>query len=275
MENLIALFISGCIIIFFYKFIKSLSINSKLKRIITDIVSANFDVLFNNLQKAYYKNEYGYVDKNSLIKEIKKFIRIAVISDVRVKKVFNMLVKDLEDEHRFSSRNKRKFIIKKVSKTKHKSIENDVELRICKITAEAFDAVCSLRGVDIENPIKNIDVPINIGVDYEIFVENKLKEKGFETQRTSIVGDQGVDIIAIKNGKKIAIQCKYYTKSVSNKAVQEIVAGANFYACDAKVVITNSYFTKSAKQLAASLGVVLIEYNRIDDIDKSEECRIL
>lgn len=268
MENFIALLISGYIIICFYKFIKNLSVNSKLKKIISDIVIVNFDILFNNLQKAYYKNEYGYVDKNSLIKEIKKFVQIAVISDTRVKKIFNNLVSNLETEHRFSSKNKRKFVIKQVSKTKHKSIENDVELRICKITADTFDAVCSLKGVDIEDPIKDIDTKINTGIDYEIFVENKLKDMGFVVQRTKIVGDQGVDIIATRNDENFAIQCKYYTKSVSNKAVQEIVAGANFYGCSGKVVITNSYFTKSAKQLAASLGVILVEYNNFNDIDK-------
>lgn len=268
MENLIVLFIGGYIIVLFYKFITRLSIDAKLKKIIYDIVIKNFDILFRNLQKAYYKNEYGYADKNSLIKEIKKFVQVVVINDVQIRKLFNILVNDLEVEHRLSSRNKKKFILKKVSKTKHKSIENDVELKICKIVADTFDSVCEFKKVRIEDPIKEPDMEINTGVDYEVFVENKLKNMGFEIQRTKITGDQGVDIIAIKDNHKTAIQCKYYTKSVGNKAVQEIVAGANFYGCSKKAVITNSFFTKSAKQLAASLDVLLIEYNSIADIEK-------
>ncbi len=89
---------------------------------------------------------------------------------------------------------------------------------------------------------------------------------GFTIQRTKIVGDQGVDLIAIKDDRKIAIQCKYYTNSVGNKAVQEIIAGADFYGCPEKAVITNSYFTKSAKQLAASLNVILVEYNNFNSL---------
>lgn len=42
-----------------------------------------------------------------------------------------------------------------------------------------------------------------------------------------------------------------------NSAVQEAVVGKSYYHCDKVVVITNNYFTPSAKELAQSNDVIL------------------
>lgn len=95
------------------------------------------------------------------------------------------------------------------------------------------------------------------GVDYENYIEEILTKAGFEVRRTPVTGDQGVDLIANKNDTKFAIQCKYYSKPVGNGAVQEIIAGKDFYKCDVAVVCSNNSFTKSAVSLAYSSDVVL------------------
>jgi HJR/Mrr/RecB family endonuclease len=46
------------------------------------------------------------------------------------------------------------------------------------------------------------------------------------------------------------IPTKCYAGSVSNSAVQEIVAGMKYYNCQRGVVVTNSTFTKAATELA-------------------------
>lgn len=235
-------------------------LRKKLKKNISDLVTQNFDILFNNLSKAYYKNEYGYVDKNSIIKEVKRFVQIVIMNNVQAKRLISDLVNYKNLQWLFSSKTKR------ISKTRQKSNENDVEFYVCTLVADVFGAICIDKGVDINKPMKDTASSVQTGVDYEVFCENKLRDMGFTIQRTKIVGDQGVDLIAIKNDRKIAIQCKYYTNSVGNKAVQEIIAGANFYGCPEKAVITNSYFTKSAKQLAASLNVILVEYNNFNSL---------
>ena len=74
-----------------------------------------------------------------------------------------------------------------------------------------------------------------------------------ETSRT---GDQGADVIAEKNGKKIIVQCKLYSKPVGNKAVQEVFAAKQFYNGDLGIVITNNDYTKSARQLANSTNIL-------------------
>ena len=70
-------------------------------------------------------------------------------------------------------------------------------------------------------------------------------------------GDQGVDIIAYKHFSKYAVQCKYYSYPVGNKAVQEVYAGGKYYDCDRCIVMTNGTFTKAAISAANKLDVKL------------------
>lgn len=98
------------------------------------------------------------------------------------------------------------------------------------------------------------------GLQYEQSCAKLLLYRGFhKIVVTKSSGDQGVDIIAHKNGKKYAIQCKYYKHPVGNKAVQEAYSGANFYDCDAAIVMTNNTYTRSARELADKLNVILLE----------------
>lgn len=91
-----------------------------------------------------------------------------------------------------------------------------------------------------------------------------LKRKGFRhVQITRGSGDQGIDILAKKGGKKYGFQCKYYQTPVGNKAVQEAYSGAKYYECDVAVVITNTTFTKSAKELAERTEVRLWENQKL------------
>lgn len=96
------------------------------------------------------------------------------------------------------------------------------------------------------------------GWQYEHYCAEYLKKIGFtDVQVTQGSGDQGVDIIANNGADKYAIQCKYYSGAVSNKAVQEVFTGMHYYGCDIALIITNSYFTKSAQELAQRTNVVL------------------
>lgn len=98
------------------------------------------------------------------------------------------------------------------------------------------------------------------GQDYEKYVASRIKAMGYHSiMMTKESGDHGADIIAYApDGVKCAIQCKYYSKPVGNKAVQEALAGAVFYECNRAIVITNTTFTKQAIEEAQKIGVKLI-----------------
>lgn len=101
------------------------------------------------------------------------------------------------------------------------------------------------------------DIDLMSGKEFEEFICYLFKKMGYTVNLTPTSGDQGIDIIAIKNGLRIGIQTKCYSNSVSNKAIQEVVAGIKYYGLKKAIVITNNYFTKSAIELALSNEVVL------------------
>ena len=96
------------------------------------------------------------------------------------------------------------------------------------------------------------------GIRYEKYCCEYLSERGFTTKTTAVTGDQGVDILAEKDDIRYAVQCKYReVGTVGNDAVQQIIAGKNFYDCDVAVVIANTSFSSSAIHLAEKLRVRL------------------
>lgn len=107
------------------------------------------------------------------------------------------------------------------------------------------------------------------GHDFEYFCANLLSKNGFNNvEVTQGSGDQGIDIIAYKDDIKYGIQCKCYSSDIGNKAVQEAFAGKTFYNCHLACVLTNRYFTSSAKELAEKNGVLLWDRDKLLDLIK-------
>ncbi|MBX3569005.1 MAG: restriction endonuclease [Rhizobiaceae bacterium] len=108
--------------------------------------------------------------------------------------------------------------------------------------------------------------PSNIPFDghsFEKWVADALSLYGWEAEVTSPSMDQGIDVIATRNGKKVGIQCKLYSSAVGNKAIQEAHAGKAYYGLDAVAVVTSSQYTASARSLAAMTGVGLFSHHDI------------
>lgn len=116
------------------------------------------------------------------------------------------------------------------------------------------------------NTYNSNSIEINSGEEYEVHCCLLLEKSGWETSRTSSIGDQGVDILARKNGKVLAIQCKYYSSPVGNKAVQEVVAGIRHYSADMGAVVSNAGYTSSAKTLAKSNDIYLLHHFDLEKI---------
>jgi restriction system protein len=88
------------------------------------------------------------------------------------------------------------------------------------------------------------------GLEFESYMKRLFEIQGYVVFPTKSTGDQGADLILMKNHEKTAVQIKKYSGKVSNKAVQEVVASKKFYNCENALVVTNSEFTDSAIQLA-------------------------
>jgi restriction system protein len=96
------------------------------------------------------------------------------------------------------------------------------------------------------------------GEDYEHWVAEQLRRKGWSAKVTPARGDKGIDVIAKKNGKTVGIQCKRYSSNVGNSPVQEILAAQAYYDLDTLAVVTTVGFTPAAKELASRTGVKLL-----------------
>lgn len=104
------------------------------------------------------------------------------------------------------------------------------------------------------------------GIDFERFLEQAFRALGYETQLQGRAGDQGVDLLIRSDSQTWAVQAKGYEGAVSNSAIQEVVAGMYHYRCTRCAVVTNSVFTRSARELAESNNCLLIEGESLADL---------
>lgn len=111
------------------------------------------------------------------------------------------------------------------------------------------------------------DINKMTGEQFEKYVAERLNEAGWlDVKTTPKSGDHGVDIFAVKDGEKYVFQCKRYKQSVNTPAVQEIYTGKGVYKADYAVVITNSTYTKKAREMAKELDVKLWNLEMIDSL---------
>lgn len=106
------------------------------------------------------------------------------------------------------------------------------------------------------------------GLQFEVEVRGILEAAGFDVSHTGASGDQGADLMARKDGLSYAVQCKNYSAPAGNSAVQEVLSAKAFYQADYGIVCAPNGFTKSAKSLASSAGILLVPPTLLHDLDK-------
>ena len=110
------------------------------------------------------------------------------------------------------------------------------------------------------------------GHAFEYFCAELLRKNGYKkVEVTPGSGDQGIDVIANKDGIRFGIQCKCYTSDIGNKAVQEAYSGKEYYGCHIGVVLSNRYFTASAKELASKNRILLWDRDHLIDLLKNAD----
>jgi restriction system protein len=103
--------------------------------------------------------------------------------------------------------------------------------------------------------------------EFEAFCAEELRQGGWSARLTPTTGDQGVDVIAEKNGIRVVLQCKLYSGSVGNSAIQEVVAGKAYERAHHCAVVTNSRYTPAAEQLAGTNGVLLLHFSELPNLE--------
>ena len=103
------------------------------------------------------------------------------------------------------------------------------------------------------------DIDTMDGLAFEKYVANLLEQQGYSNISLTEQYDYGVDIIATRDGICWGIQVKRYSGLVKAEAVRQVVTGLRVYGCDRAMVITNSFFSRVAVQLADSNDCVLVD----------------
>ena len=106
---------------------------------------------------------------------------------------------------------------------------------------------------------REVEFQIMSGEEFETYIGRLLRSAGYAVRGTPTTGDQGADLIANKDGRKVIIQAKRYEGAVGNKAVQEVLSAVTYYGGDEGWVVTNSTFTPSAVALAQKANVKLFD----------------
>jgi SNF2 family DNA or RNA helicase/Holliday junction resolvase len=113
--------------------------------------------------------------------------------------------------------------------------------------------------------INNIYQSINPS-EFEILISKLYERQGYEVYPTVQSGDNGVDVVAIKDNKLTLIQCKQLKKEkLPRKAINEVFGGKNIYANklgkkvkELIVVTTAKRITNQTQELAKQNKVKVI-----------------
>ena len=231
-ENSITIFM---IAFWTFVFTRSLEKEHRIKHLMESKVALYEDVLCKKYNQLVYQDDYGKMKTDAFKRECQYFIKNVLFTDQEVIKALKIKKFDLDNK---------------------------------KLHALA-DELCEYIELKISQHAQpRIKLSYSSPYDFEGYCAQILKDKGWNVQVTQKSSDQGVDVIAEKNGEKVAIQCKMYNQPVGNKAVQEVNAGKNYYQTQYAAVVTTSSYTSSAHQLAKNCNILLLT---VDDLENLEE----
>ena len=224
-----------------------------------NIIKTTFDFreFYNSYQKIYemlFKLNTLRVDKK-------------ICNEEEARKIDDLIKNNSQYEIMFINRCAEKYGLKKlyensiyfVSFTEEcqRYIDSLTEQILSQLTPEKQRLFCKTYNV-----LPNFD-SMN-GTEFEQFCADVLLKNNFKSiSLTEHSGDHGTDILAEKDDIIYAIQCKCYSSNIGNSAVQQALAGKNYYKADIAVVLTNRYFTEQAKEEAKIFNVKLWDRNRL------------
>lgn len=104
------------------------------------------------------------------------------------------------------------------------------------------------------------------GIEFESFLKSHFEALGYHVATTPKTGDYGADLVLARGREKIVLQAKRYAGKIGIAAIQQIVAAKSYYGAGKAIVVTNSYFTKNAAELARKNGVELWDRNKLQSV---------
>ena len=95
---------------------------------------------------------------------------------------------------------------------------------------------------------------------FEALCAEALRRQGWQARTTRASGDQGADVVADLEGRRVVLQVKLWTRPAGTKAVQEAYAAMAVYRATHAAVVCPAGYTPGAKQAARATGVHLLHH---------------
>ncbi len=96
---------------------------------------------------------------------------------------------------------------------------------------------------------------------YEEYIGELYREKGYTVEVTKISNDYGVDIFASKGEERIAIQAKMYgntSRKINRQMIMELHGAKDYFKCTHALIATNGQILETAKKVAEQLGIEIL-----------------
>lgn len=131
-----------------------------------------------------------------------------------------------------------------------------IEIRITYLNNKAQkDYIRRLQASDMAS------VDTMTGRQFELYLEVLFQALGYGVEQLPASNDFGADLILVNGEVRIAVQAKRYKGNVGNRAVQMILGAKSYYSCNEAWIVTNSFYTKAAIQMASRTEVRLYDRN--------------
>jgi len=112
------------------------------------------------------------------------------------------------------------------------------------------------------------------GREFEAAVAELLEILGYEDVEKTSYFDNGADVLAVKDGVRVAVQVKRWSNPVGVDAVRQLIDGIKRYACDRGLLVTNSYLTEEATRSVEAWDIEVWDRAKLADYAEGEPASV-
>ena len=97
------------------------------------------------------------------------------------------------------------------------------------------------------------------GIEFERELAALFQRRGYRVQTTPSSGDQGIDLIARKNGKTTIVQCKRYKNPAGPAIARELYGSLTASRADRAILACTGGFTRGVREFVKDKPITLID----------------
>ena len=96
-------------------------------------------------------------------------------------------------------------------------------------------------------------------IDFEYYCAWLYQKEGYTVGETATSGDEGIDLMLTKRGKKVVVQCKRYAGNVGQPVVRDLYGAMFHVAATEAHLCTTGRISRQAESWAAGKPIELID----------------